>query len=403
MIELKNLLKSRSHTHLIEWLRWTVAPRIEQTSTDADRDRALELARIGYAQINEILRSAIDLRDESTFVELIREWRSTLDAEDRYSDEPDRFMSLREEMDRLVLGLAMWSAHLISRTGPEQGLVATLRAACGHFGSPERVASALQATEQTDSPWTNWFLSELPSYQGHIIPTREALRRAAVLIALQMNQSTAARLPFTRDELLYGSDELLRQLGEVEERADVWAAALGLLGRAAASGDAAAGSSDLPTIAGGSAEQELRDRAASLRGLLAEGLELAKLDRNDEIRRAPLDEAKVASFRTSTLDAHREARVIGDLLRGLAAVETVTDPGVPTPDLHQRRGCRKSGSSLALTSLESTARAAISRGACATKRCSSSSAFWGSGPTLNSQGRAQERSKRGVLAQPERE
>jgi hypothetical protein len=339
-MKLEDLIKERSYTYLVEWLRYAAMPRIREPVDKSQRARAVDAVIACYGQINEILHFALDLGDVPTFDTLLREWNQTLrDDYDPRIEETAALARLREEQGRLLLGIVMWAAHKIDREASDAsavGLYQMFQSAAGQFDSPDQVRRALISADINDSPWATWFLSELPSGEAHFIPTRNELRRAALLLTLRLNVSDPSGVPFAPATLLYEYDDLKRILDSVEEMSNKWAAALAFGGEPAPS-SVQQSESSIPPLERSSPSEELHRRASRLLEALDQSRRLAQDNRKEEVRLADLNSEKVQEFRSATLGAHREARIFADLIAAAGAREEMTDGESLPPDLHQRQ------------------------------------------------------------------
>src|SRR3954452_18636307 len=86
----------------------------------------------------------------------------------------------------------MWTVHLLSRpqSGERQaGLSAAFDQLASRFPTLEWVFDAYGASavgERPATPWTGWFLEELPDEEAHFVGTEHELRFAMLLLCVRL-------------------------------------------------------------------------------------------------------------------------------------------------------------------------------------------------------------------------
>ena len=341
MSSTRRLVAERSYTHLLEWLRLPPDWRALETGEGPeDRASAMQMARIVLQQLNQLLKVAIDVGDVATFVEVVRQWNLALRdnhlwGTDDY-DPPSDSRALMLEQDRLMLGLVMWSAHLLagaSDLARTESLRQCLSRAMGWFGDSEQLRAAFDATEQNDEPWSTWFLGELPSDTAHFIPTRPELQRALLLTTLQMNLPSPLPLPIPDGLLRYSLAELQQTLELMGADLARWSTAVVGSGPEVTSAIQDEGQAVPPATGAeqNDVEVQLAQRVERLARRLPEAQKIAEERYREHIRASAPDRAKLEAFRTDVLTAQHEARLIARILKRVGASQLHADSEQPTP------------------------------------------------------------------------
>lgn len=333
MSDTRELLKGRSHLHLIEWLKYTAMPQLkDRHASRQKREAGLEHVRIVSRQINVLLKLAIDARDESTFIEVFREWRRELFDEyydyDTSTADGDLLRLARDDCNRLACGLAMWCAHLLSTatTYADRDLLgAMFRSAAAPFGTAQTVAAVIDLALADDELWTDWFLGELPSNEVHSIPTREKLLQTAVLLAVKVDPTDPSDPPFPDEFLLYRADDIMASISALAEKPNRWSVVLAPL-RITGESELASDGPALPDLDEPSTSDDFAARLSRLKAFVRDAEKVANEERRAELRLAQLSPDKLAELRASVLGGIREARVFHDLLDAQGATSNVDEP-----------------------------------------------------------------------------
>jgi hypothetical protein len=317
------LLLNRSTRYLVDSAYLAESPFEDQTSTEGERRQAAAFGRILFSQINAILKATIDLADFKSFSDLERKWSKMLEYELAYvvdeRPEHEALKSLDMYRSVLRLGLAMWTAHLlrdavaITELG-DDSRVRVLRTLASGFSDADALLDIYeQANEQEERergvPWTDWFLSELPDGEAHMIPTSsELIFTTALLLITQMSTDEGARELKPRPWLNYRQQELDSALERLRSEADRWSAIFGIKAE-----------SDQP-IGKGDAQAEWLTRVERLENLLTLARKSASEYRKAQLRDAELDPERVATFRQQLLAATQKGRLIRDLFETQGAL-----------------------------------------------------------------------------------
>ena len=328
------LLRQRSHTHLVEWLRYTAIPAMRDGLTASERESGLELVKIALHQLNLLLRLAIDARDVSTFEEVAREWGLALDEPYEIGAVDDVTRAALRERDRLTCGLAMWAAHLLSKatdSSDRDALGSMFRTTGDALGSPESVAAALELALSEDELWSDWFLAELPSNQVYSIPTREKLLRTALLLAARLDPLDPARPPFPNELLLYRADDLVQDIRRLAEDPGRWSVVLAQPGESDELGgpDLETDGTAVPDLDAATVEGDFLARLERLEAYVRAAEKAADDRRRSDLRAAVVAQEKLDAFRTIVVDGIRTRRVVRDLLELDGAVRRGDEPDDP--------------------------------------------------------------------------
>jgi hypothetical protein len=337
----RELLKERSHLHLIEWLKYTAMRQMKDRHGSREkREAGLEHVRVASRQISMLLKLAIEGRDELTFTEVFREWRQEL-LDDYYdydaaTADADLLHAAREDCDRLACGLAMWCQHLLASatTYADRDLLgAMFRTAASPFATPGAVAVVIERALAEDGLWTDWFLGEMSSNEVHSIPTHEEFLRTAVLLAAKVDPQDPSEPPFPDELLLYRADDLVetsRALAGDPHRWSVVLAPLQVAGETELDG----GGSAVPDLDASSPTDAFVARLGRLETFVRDAGKVADDERRAELRAAPLSLSKLAELRASVLGEIRQARIFYDLLDAYGALTDIDEPA----DSAGRRG-----------------------------------------------------------------
>lgn len=333
MTDTRELLRERSHLHLIEWLKYTAMRQMKDRHGSREkREAGLEHVRVASRQISMLLKLAIEGRDELTFTEVFREWRQEL-LDDYYdydaaTADADLLHAAREDCNRLACGLAMWCQHLLASatTYADRDLLgAMFRTAASPFATPGAVAVVIERALAEDGLWTDWFLGEMSSNEVHSIPTREELLRTAVLFAAKVDPKDPSDPPFPDELLLYSADDLVETSRALAGDPQRWSVVLAPLQVTGAS-ELAGGGSAVPDLDALSPTDDFVARLSRLETFVRDAGKAADDERRTELRAAPLSPSKIAELRASVLREIRPARIIYDLLDMHGALTDVDEP-----------------------------------------------------------------------------
>ena len=309
------LVLDRASSYLLEYDALVEGPFREAGSSAAERAQAMELGEALYLQIAAILKLALEDGDTETFGNLESRWAELFEDEIGYlhdlgagtAKEPTP-PSLDSYRLVLVLGLAMWSAHLYGKSDPpappEDQRSLCLRILAGRFVDPQSLLEAHEEAMQREQsnerglPFTSWFLDEFGE-GWHGIPSEAELLFTTLLILvgradfdltdLELRPSTWQR---------HSVQDTETALKRLREEAGRWSPVF----------DVGAGmGTEVPE--GG----EWTARVDRVEELLQEAAAAAEEERRAEIRAAPLDPARVEKFRDTVLREAAEGRVLRDL------------------------------------------------------------------------------------------
>jgi len=334
-----DLLRDRSRSYLLD-----LGLDVEQdltggNATPPEREKALALGRALFTQVNALLKSTLDAQDLPTFTEAERDWARMF--EDQYVPreevEPEGLVGIEagaptnavrtlvRYRETLWLGLAMWAAHLYEKKASEQRndmRIDALRILSQHFPDVEDLLAtyerASEGEEEDRLPWSDWFLSELPTREAHWMPTQRELLFATVLLTTLLTPPDPPALK-PKAWVIWRDQDITGALKRLDEQAAVWSILI-----------------PVPTLNTGLATEDPQslqwwhDRVATVRDMFArlkadtEAEELAKL------RDAPLDPDRVGAFRSHLLENTRQSRPIVEIFRVQSEVERLDEP----PEAH---------------------------------------------------------------------
>ena len=321
------LLLDRSTRYLLDFDHQVEAPFEDATSTDEQRAQALELGHSLFLQINSIEKEALEQDDRETFSYLDRRWIEMFSERLGYpldfgAEERSTPQGLVAYRAVLQFGLAMWAARVYKREGTEapnseDARVEALRTLASRYYSVEEVLDVHEAASKRDDnedrlPWTDWFLDEFG--EGvHGIPTTSELLFTALLIIVARRDFDLVGVELRPRFWLESEAETDAAIARLREEDARWAQVFGV-----------------PLAPEPEIEDELPDwgsRVDRLQALLAESRAATQDYRRAEVRDAPLDETKVATFRRELIEATRKARIIHDLFATQGALVEVPDNG----------------------------------------------------------------------------
>jgi hypothetical protein len=331
-------LKARSSSSLLGLSFLIEAPLTARAASDQEITEALELGRAQFAQLNALLKRALDSQDREVFTETEREWGRMFEHQ-YLSEEDEPFNDLSGEAavksavirqltryrETLWLGLAMWAAHLLEKRDGEQPQnmwVDALRILSQRFPSIERLLAtyerASEGEEQERLPWSNWFLSELPQREAHFLPTQAELLFTTILLATMLigpEPPVLAPAPWIR----WRGDEVDGALRRLDEQAAIWSFLI-----------------LVPTLDTGlrppppDSLEWWHDRVATARAMFTRLKEDTDADERSKLRVAPPDPQRVNTFRSNVLASTRRARLVRDIFRLHGSLEHLDAP----PDGH---------------------------------------------------------------------
>jgi hypothetical protein len=335
----RSLLNERSRSYLLNLGLQVERDLTRPNATEAERDQALALARALFAQVNALLKSALDVEDLETFTEAEREWAEMFQDFDLPEGEieaetlqrafgrgvpPDRVRQLLRYRGILLLGLAMWATHLLAAEtsrASEMPLYA-LRILSQRFGDVEHLLSAfeqaIEGEREESLPWTNWFLSEKSSGEAHMIPTRSEMLFTTVLLTVMIAQPDPPALA-PRVWVKWSAEEITAALERLDAEAARWSIVV-----PAPALDTGLQAPDPQSL------QWWHDRVQRARDLFAHLASDTEVAERIAVRDAPLDPDRVQSFRSHLLSATRESRLVHDIFSVQGGLESLSEQ----PDDH---------------------------------------------------------------------
>ena len=326
------LLKDRSQRYLMRLARNIEQDLTREDTTAQERAHTLELGVSFFSQINALLKATLDTADLDTFAAVERQWASMF-AEEWLPDEEDD-QGLAHDPDwaarvagvrRLVryratlrLGLAMWAAHLHAASDgePPDGMrVDALRILAGRFDGVENLLDTYERAserevEEDRLPWTDWFLSELPAEEAHMIPTQAELLFTTVLLTVVISDGEERSLS-PRAWLKWRDDELNAAFAKLEEQAPRWSVVIP---------DTSLKAEDHESLLRWYA------RVGAVRDMFARLRADSEADEELKLRTAPLDPARVEGFRSHLLESTMNARLLRDVFVRQSEVELLDGP-----------------------------------------------------------------------------
>jgi hypothetical protein len=177
-----------------------------------------------------------------------------------------------------------------------------------------------QASERDDEdrvPWSNWFLTELPAEEVHVIPTSGELLFTALLLALVWTGVDQPGEIEPRDWMSWREEEIDRMLQQLAQEGPRWGPILGF---------GVSGSEELPDIGG--EQKDWQERVSRLRELIGAGRRKRAEQRRRGILEAPLDPGKVSDLESGLRKALLRRRVIRHLFAAQGGLRKV--PELPT-------------------------------------------------------------------------
>lgn len=336
MSDASELLRERSRSYLLDLGLQIEHDLARPDATQPTLEQTFELGRAQFTQINGLLKATLDARDEDSFTGAERDWAKIFDSlyfpdreEDAHvaglaAEAPSQARRLARYRQVLWLGLAMWAAHLRSRsereTADEMPLVA-LRILSRHFTDIETLLDVFERASEEDAedrlPWTSWFLGELPTREAHFIPTRSELLFTTVLLITVSGGADDASLG-PREWLRWQFDELTAALDRLDSEAERWS----VLIPAPAKGDTEGEDAELGWW---------HQRVAAVRQAFTLAKSETEAAEQARVRQTPLDAEKVGDFCRTILATTRKSRLIRDIFALQGTVEQLFQP----PDDHE--------------------------------------------------------------------
>jgi hypothetical protein len=329
------LLKDRSQLYLMRLARNVEQDLTRDDATAQERARTLELGVSFFSQINALLKATLDTGDLDTFAAVERQWAGMFeewlpDEEDDQGLAHDPGWAVRVAgVRRLVryqatlrLGLAMWAAHLHAAGDgePPDGMrVDALRILAGRFDGVENLLDTYERTserevEEDRLPWTDWFLSELPAEEAHMIPTQSELLFTTVLLTVVISDGQERSLS-PRAWLKWRDDELNAAVAKLEEQAARWSVVV-----LTPSLDTSLKAEDQGSL------RWWHSRVGAVRSMFARLRADTEADEELKLRSAPLDPARVEGFRSHLLKSTTNARLLRDVFVRQSEVELLDGP-----------------------------------------------------------------------------
>jgi hypothetical protein len=317
-------LLDRSLRYLLE-ARYALNP-----SPGADPDEAY--GRILLDQIDQALKVAIDTEDKESFTQLETGWQEIPEETDAWlpsNDSPSgRLISHRRV---LSFGLAMWVLHLVrSDTDPiSEFRSVALRALSQRFSDVEDVLDIYDAATEHDegerTPWTNWFLQELPEGEAHMIPTSSELLVTALLLAVAWTRPQQAEELRPRDWFDWRAEEIEQTLDRLGDESERWAPVLG----SSTSENAAIPVADAQV-------EDWRARIDRLREQLDAGRKGWKEKERQAVRADEIDPAKERELVQGLLAFAKKRRVIRQVMKVQGAMKDLP----AKPEEHEELAAR---------------------------------------------------------------
>jgi hypothetical protein len=344
------LLLDRSLRYLIDPLRDVERTLTSESPTEVAYRTATDVAETGFAQINALMKLALDADDAATFARADEAWDEFFEdvwLAEPWAEEPDggddtlgaaagssaavrRLIQYRE---MLRFGLAMWAAHrLATGAGAHQSsaAIASLVRLANRFDDLEAVFDAFDyATRQDDAegesrslrlPWSDWYLSELPEGRAHFIPTRGELLFTAVLIATKFCLDAPQAQIRPREWHQWRRDEIQSIISRLRSEASTWSSVWGGM----QGGDSAGERSAPPPVA--KPDERWNTRVDCVARMLEEAAQRYEASERAKLRQVPLDPERVEAFRSQVLAKNRAGRPLRELFRWHKAVEALPAP-----------------------------------------------------------------------------
>jgi hypothetical protein len=340
----RDLLMHNSVEHLLS-ARYTVEAAFDDDrparfDPDAGRDLGLAL----FAAINEILKLTLELDDEETFSKLERKWSRMFDdvwlpgfpREDLagvwsqrrgHAAGQTQLINLIRQREVLRFGLVMWIGHLLDRPhSPDraQHLGQAMSQLASRFQNIEWILDAFDAAqldERGSTPWTVWFLGELPDDDAHAIPTDSKLLWAALLLAARSITPDQPATLRPRDWFVWRREEIAAALDRLQKEREPIQTVLGLTGPFGVYPE-----DQIPDV-----EASWTARISRLRELFDAGAKDQRQRETLAVRESKLDPGRVAELRDRTLAESSQARLLRDTVEHHAAVISLPAP----PDDHE--------------------------------------------------------------------
>jgi hypothetical protein len=336
MSDASELLRERSRSYLLDLGLQIEHDLVRLDATEPMLEQTFELGRAQFTQINGLLKAMLDARDEDSFTEAERDWANMFDSlyiPDREEDPdamsfpgeaPSQARRLARYRQVLWLGLAMWAAHLRTRSDretAEEMPLAALRLLSRHFTDIETLLDVFERASEEEAedrlPWTSWFLGELPTREAHFIPTRSELQFTTVLLITVSGGADSASLR-PRDWLRWQFDDLTTALDRLDSEAERWSVLIPAP----------------PKTDTESEDAEFgwwHDRVAAVRQAFRLAKNETEATEQARVRQAPLDAEKVADFCSTILDTTRMSRLIHDVFALQGTLELLSEP----PEEHE--------------------------------------------------------------------
>jgi hypothetical protein len=339
----RELLLHQSVEHLLTARYAVEAAFDDHPAGRLDANAGQDLGFSLFASINQLLKVALDLDDLDTVSRVERKWARMFDdvwlpgfpregGEDAWSERrgsvpSPQLVALLRRREVLRFGLVMWTGHLLDRPqSPER--VQRLTQAFGQFASRfdgvEWVLDAFDAAEEAEhgsTPWTGWFLGELPDEEAHFIPTGPTLLWAAVLLCARSITSDEPAALQPREWFVWRREEIAEALDRLERQREPWQSVLGVAGPF----EAQAEDAFLDPVASWTA------RIMRLRELFIRGAEDQQQQERLAVRSTPLDPSRVAELRERTLRESADARLVHDTVERHSEIVSRPSP----PDDHE--------------------------------------------------------------------
>lgn len=326
-MNLRELLRGRAKSHLIDWIRYQVILRLDEALTEDETRRVVGYGVSAFRQLCEILWQAVEDEDVDAFGEIATSWARTLWDAERHGRAETHLETLAAEHDRFVFSLAMWIVFRADHARDARqtdALGAMFQVSAGHLAQPQRVAAAHALTSEHHEPWSTWYMRDRADSQVHSVPSREYLTRTALVLSMYMDADGA---PFSDKALLYNAGSVEEAWAWVRQRADVLAHLVGSVeaGSAIADHD---GGVEAPAHGqvGPRREQEFAQRIERLKSRLALATDEAERKRQLIIVESEPVPAKLESFQAALIDEQKRGRLFRELLAAHGAVNEVPPP-----------------------------------------------------------------------------
>lgn len=307
---------------LFEWLHNEVVPAARGWDHLVPSTRAIAVLPTVDILIRDCVRISLDRRDAAVADTALDEWDKSEQELDLLPWENDSVRDALVERDFHRLSLLVWCTHLIgaSESSLASSLHAVWRRLAAAFSSSDDLRRLTAREASRETPWSDWYLMELPSGTAHMIPSDSMLFTAVLLLHLRTPSLQAIGL--SDDIVAYRTEQLNGILDSIEAQKEIWSPLV--LGAVSTSTDAEGPGDEVSDVEADTFEARLGWLRATLEAAGGD----ARETESKTLRDAPLAQKRVDEFRESILKSLREQRPIRHLLAA-AGRATVTSPVSP--------------------------------------------------------------------------